>query len=222
MNYCRIFRGVDWHKGRRGTLGVTQTYRESKLGSLRVCNFDFFTYSSSAWVTSFMRPCLHSPLVQCQRERGCFLFLMFVCILNGCFGLVWFSTTKHHDQNSKLWKKGFFFFFFLSLNFLLAVNKKNKVRAGTQTEQKPGGKSWCRGHRGVLPTGLLPLVCSSQGYQLRDGTTHNGLAYAPLITNWENVLWLDFMEAFPQLTLFLSDDSSLCSVGKNLPSAVFV
>ena len=27
--------------------------------------------------------------------------------------------------------------------------------------QEPGGRSWCRGHRGVLLTGLLPMTCST-------------------------------------------------------------
>ena len=35
----------------------------------------------------------------------------------------------------------------------------------------------------------------------RDGTTHQGLNLPPLITNWENALQLDLMEAFPQLRL---------------------
>jgi hypothetical protein len=36
-----------------------------------------------------------------------------------------------------------------------------EVRTGTQTGQGPGGRSWCRGHRGVLLTGLLLVVCSA-------------------------------------------------------------
>ena len=35
-----------------------------------------------------------------------------------------------------------------------------EVRAGTQTGQECEGRSWCRGHGGVLPTDLLLMVCS--------------------------------------------------------------
>jgi hypothetical protein len=44
--------------------------------------------------------------------------------------------------------------------------------------------------------GLLSLVSyRTQDYQPRDGPTHKGPF--PLITNWENALQLDLMEAFP-------------------------
>jgi hypothetical protein len=42
-----------------------------------------------------------------------------------------------------------------------------------------------------------------------------------LITNWENALQLDLMEAFPQEGSFLCDNSSLCQVGtQNQPVQV--
>jgi hypothetical protein len=48
--------------------------------------------------------------------------------------------------------------------------------------------------------GLLSLLSyRTQDYQPRDGTTHKG-PY-PLVTNWENALQLDLIEAFPQLKL---------------------
>jgi hypothetical protein len=34
-------------------------------------------------------------------------------------------------------------------------------RTGTHTGQELEGRSWCRGHGGVLLTGLLPLACSA-------------------------------------------------------------
>ena len=50
--------------------------------------------------------------------------------------------------------------------------------------------------------GLLSLLSyRTQDYQHRDGTTHNGLCLPPQITNLENVLQVDHMEAFPQLKL---------------------
>ena len=48
----------------------------------------------------------------------------------------------------------------------------------------------------VFP-GLLSLLSyRAQFYQPRDGTTHNGLGSPALITNGENALQLDLMEAF--------------------------
>jgi len=47
--------------------------------------------------------------------------------------------------------------------------------------------------------GLLSLLSYRiQDHQPRDGPTHNGLAPPTLITNWENALQLDLVEAFPQ------------------------
>jgi hypothetical protein len=47
---------------------------------------------------------------------------------------------------------------------------------------------------------LLSLLSyRTQDNQPRDGPTHKGLS--SLITNWENALQLDLMEAFPQLKL---------------------
>ena len=43
----------------------------------------------------------------------------------------------------------------------IAVHHQRKFWTGTQTGQKPGGRSRCRSHGGVLLTGLLPLVCSA-------------------------------------------------------------
>jgi hypothetical protein len=47
---------------------------------------------------------------------------------------------------------------------------------------------------------LLSLLSyRTQDYQPRDGPTHNGPS--SFITNWENVLQLDLMEAFSQVRL---------------------
>ena len=47
--------------------------------------------------------------------------------------------------------------------FILPCNcsSSKEGRGGTQTGQKPGGRSWCRGHGGVLLTGLLLMACSA-------------------------------------------------------------
>jgi hypothetical protein len=120
------------------------------------------------------------------------------------------SYTKHHDQEASWRWKGLF-----SLHSHITVHHQRKVRIATHTGQELEGRSWCRGHGGVLLTGLLPLAWlsllpySMQNYQPRDGTTHKD-ALPPLITNWENALQLDLMEAFSQGSLLSCDNSSLC------------
>jgi hypothetical protein len=85
----------------------------------------------------------------------------------------------------------------------------NSHRAGTWRQelmQRPwkGAAYW------LASPGLLSLLsCRTQGHQPRDGITHNQwMALPPLITNWENALQLDLMEAFPQERPFLCDNSS--------------
>ena len=81
------------------------------------------------------------------------------------------------------------------------IQVKNSSRVGTWRQelmQRPwrGAACW------LAPPGLLSLLCyRPQDHQPRDGTTHNVLDPPSLITNWENALQLDLMEAFPQLRL---------------------
>jgi hypothetical protein len=63
-------------------------------------------------------------------------------------------------------------------------------------------RSWWRSHGGMLLTGLLPLACSAC-FLIEPKTTSPGMApptmgLPGLITNWENALQLDLMEAFLQ------------------------
>ena len=75
-------------------------------------------------------------------------------------------------------------------------------RTGAQKGQEPGARSRCRGHGGLLLTSLFSLLFyRTQDHQLRDGTNHHGLGLPPLITDWENALQLDLMEAFSQQRL---------------------
>ena len=71
---------------------------------------------------------------------------------------------------------------------------------------RSGSRSWCRGHGEMFFTGLPPLACSACSLiKLRlptQGWSHPKGAFR-LITNWENALQLDLMEAFLQLK-FLS------------------
>jgi hypothetical protein len=65
---------------------------------------------------------------------------------------------------------------------------------------RSGSRSWCRGHGGMLLTGLLPLPCSVC-FLIEPRTTSPGMVPPTrgLITNWWNAPQLDLMEVFPQL-----------------------
>jgi hypothetical protein len=56
---------------------------------------------------------------------------------------------------------------------LLFITKE--VRTGTHTGQELGVRSWCRGHRGMLLTGLLPLACWAC-FLIEPKTTSSGMA----------------------------------------------
>lgn len=66
--------------------------------------------------------------------------------------LQWWNTRIKR----KLGRKGFVWFILLHRSLLV-----KEIRAGTQAEQEPRGRGWCRGHGEVeLTTGLLPMACS--------------------------------------------------------------
>jgi hypothetical protein len=86
-------------------------------------------------------------------------------------------------------------------SILLFINKGSQDWNSSRSESR----SWCRGHGGMFFTGLLPLACSAW-FSYRTKTTSPEMVpptrgLSPLITNWENALQLDLMEAFPQLKL---------------------
>ena len=81
------------------------------------------------------------------------------------------------------------------------------ITEGSQdwNSSRSGSRSWCRGHGGMFFTGLPPLACSACSL-IEPKTTSPEMVpptrgLSPLITNWENALQLDLMEAFPQLKL---------------------
>jgi hypothetical protein len=82
---------------------------------------------------------------------------------------------------------------------LLFITKE--VRTGTQAGQEAGSRNWCSGHGGMFFTGLLPLACSACSLIEPKSTSPEMVprtrGLSPLITNWENALQLDFMEAAP-------------------------
>ena len=72
-------------------------------------------------------------------------------------------------------------------------SSSKEVRTGAWAGQKPGGRSWCRGHEGVsasywfAPPGLLSLLSyRTQDHQPRDDSTLNWLG--PPISNYEIAL----------------------------------
>ena len=77
------------------------------------------------------------------------------------------AAMKHHDQ-SKLGRKGF-----IPLTFMQHCSSLREVRAGCQTGQEHGGRSWCRGHEGVLLTDLLIMACSAC-FRIEPRTTSPG------------------------------------------------
>jgi hypothetical protein len=81
------------------------------------------------------------------------------------------------------------------------------ITKGSQdwNSSRSGNRSWCRDHGGIFLIGLLPLACSAC-FLIEPKIT--GSKVVPptmgppsLITNWENALQLDLVEAFPQLKL---------------------
>ena len=83
------------------------------------------------------------------------------------------------------------------------------ITKGSQdwNSSRSGSRSWCSGHGGMLLTGLLPLASSACSL-IEPKSTSPGMAPPtrgppPLITNWENALRLDLMEAFSQLKFFV-------------------
>ena len=98
---------------------------------------------------------------------------------------------------SKLWRKGFIR---LTLPYCCS-----SPRSQDWNSSRSGSRSWCRGHGGMFLTGLLPLACSACSL-IEPKTTSPEMVpptrgLSPLVTNWENALQLDLMEAFPQLKL---------------------
>jgi hypothetical protein len=121
--------------------------------------------------------------------------------LTGCISQGLYSCTKHRDREASWGGKGLF-----SLHFHIAVHHQRKsgheLTQGTfhqELMQRPsrGAAYW------LASLGLFSLLSyRTQDYQPRDGITHNGLGLSHLITDWENGLQLDLMDAFPQGRFF--------------------
>ena len=92
---------------------------------------------------------------------------------------------------------------FIQLTVPYCCSSPKEVRTGTQAGQKAGADTEAMEGCYLLayfpwlaqPAFLKSLRLQSQGWYHPQG------ALPPLITNWENALQLDLMEAFPQLKL---------------------
>ena len=83
---------------------------------------------------------------------------------------------------------------------------------------RPGSRSWCRGHGGILFTGLPPLACSAC-FLIKPKTTSPRMA--PTTMGWALPPW-SLVEKMPYIWIswrqflnwgsFLCDNSSLCQV----------
>lgn len=108
------------------------------------------------------------------------------------------------------------------------VSVHHKRKSGQESE----GRSWCRGHGGVLLTGLLPMACLTcfliepRTTSTGDGKTHNGLGppHQPLIKKMLDrftnslILWIHFSQlrspSFRELYLGLSWHKANSAHGK--------
>jgi hypothetical protein len=115
-----------------------------------------------------------------------------------------YSCTKHHGQDARVYSA--------YTSTLLFITK------GSQdwNSSRSGSRSWCRGHGGMLLTGLLPLACSAcffiEPRQPAQGWSHPQGAFPPwsliekMPYSW--ISWRHFLKGGP----FPCDNSSLCPV----------
>jgi len=105
---------------------------------------------------------------------------------------------------------------FIQLTLPHCCSSPKEVRTGTHTRQELRGWSWCRGHGGVLLTGLIPLAWSacfliesrSTSPEMTPPTM--GCAFPPwsviekTLYSW--ISWRHFLKE----GIFLCDNSNLC------------
>jgi hypothetical protein len=103
-------------------------------------------------------------VTQYHYQQEAFKFYLLLCVLG------FYCCSKTPGPRSKLGEKGLF-----SLHFHIADHHQKRARTGTHTGYEPRGRSWCRGHGGMLLTGLLPLACSAC-FLIEPRTTSPGMA----------------------------------------------
>ena len=107
---------------------------------------------------------------------------------------------KHNDHKASWGGKDLLFsYFYIEVHQLKKPRQEFKhgriLEGGAHAEVMEGCCYW------LAPHGLPSLL----SLRIQDGTTHNKLGSLPSITNQENVLQPDLMEAFPKLRFLLSD-----------------
>ena len=117
------------------------------------------------------------------------------------------------QPKSKLGRKGL-----IQLTLPHRCSSLKEVKTGIQTEQEPGGSSWCRGHGGVLLISLLFMACwvylLKESNMISPGmappTVEQAFPYWPLIakTSYSWISWRQFLT----WGFFLSGNSSLCQI----------
>ena len=96
-------------------------------------------------------------------------------------------------------------------------------RSQDLNSSRSGSRSWCRGHGGMLLTGLLPLACSAyflieprlpaQKWHHPQGDLPSWSLIEKMPYSW--ILWRHFLN---WSSSFLCDNSSLCQVDTKLAS----
>jgi hypothetical protein len=122
---------------------------------------------------------------------------------------------------SKLGRKGF-----IQLTLPCCWSSPKEVRTGTQAGQEAGADAAEAMEGCSLLTcfpGLLSLLSyKTQDYQPRDGTTHKGPSHPWSPTEKMPHSWISWRH-FPNWSLFLCDNSSLCQVDtQNQPVQTYI
>lgn len=115
---------------------------------------------------------------------------------------------------------------FICLTLAHCSSLKKEIGIDIQMVQEPGDGSWCRSHRGIPLTGLLPMACLAH-FVIESKTTSPGME-APII-DWalllqslilkipySSILWKHFLT----WRSFLSENSSFYQVERKLASTV--
>ena len=125
------------------------------------------------------------------------------CLNQGCYSCTNIMTKKQVGEERV----------YLAYTFHIAFHHQ-----GSQdwNSNRSGNRSWCRGHGGMILTGLLPLACSACSLKepkiTSPGMVPPTRGLSALITNWEKPhIWISSRH-FPNWNSFLWDNCSLCQV----------
>jgi hypothetical protein len=154
--------------------------------------------------TEEMSRLLEVTVPTCQCLDSTVVLIIYCCLSQG-----FYSCTKHHDQEASWGGKGLF-----SLHFHTAVHHQRK--SGLELKQVRKQEMMQRPWRDVTywfaSPGLLSLLpYTTQDYQPRDGTTHNGPFHPWSLIEEMPYSWISWRHLVKGGS-FLCDNSSLCQV----------